>query len=834
MSSFKLKLKFLSNLKFDERYVINRIVEVAPEVNIRDVHVNNFFAFVVLDSERVVSSFFDQNIVDKLQPFHLKPVPSQDSLINKSIFITKLRPYVTSYSYEEILSDLNNNNPYKAHSLYKLQNDKYDQVTTLKVIFQDPLAVEHALNNGIKLFNIKVKPSNIHRETITKVQQCYKCFSYSHTIKDCTLNIQKCSLCGKDHHYSNCKSPKKLKCLNCHGSHSSTFQRCPFRKSITNLAAASTPNPNVNASFPPLPQPNVSHSAYASSTIADPVPSTSNIMYSSALKTPPTLPPPPQFSSVNPLPSKLTKLTPRSIVLRNNMSNSTPMPPPSSTIVHPLPPLPSAYVTPDVASSQEILQPPTTLPPLSDLIAPPPPPSSQIPPVTSIPSTSTLPPSTAPNPEVVSFANNLYIPFKVADKMAERLAGPNTFLYGQLMNHFLQENNLSTINLEAFYKIANIPIPTSSPAPVPSTSNSSSVTSPPQVSSPPTPTSTAPSLPHSSSPTAVVASSPTPHSDPVPPLLDLDPPPSLPKPNPPSTPPASPLPQRKRKSKKKSTPPPSPSSDPIVSSHSCLDAVKPKSVPSIPVSPPLFTPSDPTPTPLLDLNTRSSSPLPPQTTSQTFTNSTPDTMSNLQLTSSLQPSPSFSLINPLQSTLIPVSNPPLTVSAALPTSLVSSPSSPSLSLRLSELTTPSQLPQVQLFTSIPSPSHSNPLPNLLPSISPIPDLHLSPTQSSLQPSNINSPLPTTSSSQLSSHTSSIFTGGNLSLIHEQSDSSFDSNVSIDIEKLDFPPTTTASDLSQITPDNSNDLFITQRDPTNVKYALRSRSNSRSSSPTNKR
>lgn len=46
------------------------------------------------------------------------------------------------------------------------------------------------------------------------IKRCYKCLGFSHISKDCSAD-QKCSKCGGNHKFSDCKS-KKLCCANCH------------------------------------------------------------------------------------------------------------------------------------------------------------------------------------------------------------------------------------------------------------------------------------------------------------------------------------------------------------------------------------------------------------------------------------------------------------------------------------------------------------------------------------------------------------------------------------------------------------------------------------------
>ena len=340
--SCKLKVKFLGGLRFDERYVCIRISEVAPDFNIRDVYATPTYAILVFDTKDEVSSFFNPEVVEKLQESHLKPIPSPDQLHSKAVFITKLRPYVTHNTYENIMKEINDNNPVKVNSVFKLENKKYGTTSTLKLIFDTNESVNYVLRQGIKFFSITVSPDQIRKDEYIHLQQCFRCFSFEHVTRECTTNSQKCNICAGNHHYKDCTMPTRFKCLNCGGLHSSTFVRCPARKRKIEHQESDPSHPpssSTNSEFPPLrtstaitgtipslfdsiiphPSTSISHpstpsTAFSHVQIPNPLPSSDICNYSSVVKTPPSLPPPPKPSSSKPpLPTRLTTLKPKSI-----------------------------------------------------------------------------------------------------------------------------------------------------------------------------------------------------------------------------------------------------------------------------------------------------------------------------------------------------------------------------------------------------------------------------------------------------------------------------------------------------------------------------------------
>lgn len=66
---------------------------------------------------------------------------------------------------------------------------------------------------------------------IPPVSQCLKCLRYGHIAKFCK-NAQRCSVCGENHFYKDCKkdSKKDAICVNCNGSHIAISSECPVKK----------------------------------------------------------------------------------------------------------------------------------------------------------------------------------------------------------------------------------------------------------------------------------------------------------------------------------------------------------------------------------------------------------------------------------------------------------------------------------------------------------------------------------------------------------------------------------------------------------------------------
>ena len=893
----KLKIRFLANLRFDEFYVTRRLSEVCPDINIRDIHNTNSFAIIVLDSEVECNKLLQQDILSQLERFHLKPVPSQAYSSSKALFVTKLRPHVLKSSQDAILQDLNMHNEHQARAVFVLQNKRLGIPSTLKILYNDPSAVDYVSKHGLRIFDLAISPENIHKEEHIEINQCFRCFSFCHKTKTCSSPVQKCSICAEHHHYKVCNS-NRTKCALCDGPHQATFVRCPIRLlHINNLnentaRSADIPVPIPSTSgvnFPPLPSSHAQPPSHPYATShPTPIPE-SSVRYSSVLKTPPPIPHPPKSLYNNPpLASKFTKLAPRSssssALQRRNPQR--PVPPPSST-THP------RALSPSAPTHAPLLSPPAGFGPShpdADPVLPPPPASAYIPPP---PASAYIPPPPPPStstsypPEGSALITHgqHYIQFKIADRLADKLAGSDHYLYARIMNNFLSQCNLPLLNIEEFFHIANVPIPDLSnptpipPPPEPTPSPAIRIVPPPpklNVSLPPsspppfkpkstrsrnTPHPPSPSKPASPPPKPSCPRSPLPPSPskpaPPPPNPSCPRSPAKPTPSPPSPPcPQTPvssrisppthkpilsLPTPSKPSSVQVTPP-SPASNPTPESpqRSIPTPPAPTKTPSLP---PTSQPSSvissspriPPPSPLpAFLSSPTSLPTKPSVTT-----ASPSLTPPPPLRSSLS-SPTFDFTPTFLRTNQSSSTPSLPLPPRDPSSLANAslPQRPPRSSRARQETVVDLNPSSQ---SIPptldlvSPSPSAPsqesdifvphnLPLHSPSQSESPDsLNLRLTESlPIQPS-LN--LHLSSSTPSASQSSQV---PHLTPIQESyaSFNSTDSNISVDVEGSPTPPSSA----------NSADIFITQQNPPMNRYPLRNKvgssscSSSRSTSP----
>ena len=391
----RFRVKFLDNIKHSESFVSSKLIESCKDISIRDIYVTNSFATVTVASHDQLLSILSPSVIESLSHFHLKPIPPQDHVNNKSIFVNKLRPYIVSQSHDHILQEINDCNPVKALKVFIIHPKSGRDPSSIKVIFETEQAAEYVLANGIHLFNLDLDPSQLNREPSVKVVQCYKCFSYNHTAFICKSSNSKCSICYGNHNYRQCPNQDNPKCGNCQGNHNSTSFSCPIRKSFT----AQQPH------FPPL-------SSHSKSNPIIPLPLQRT--YAQATN-----------SSINPPPPISSSTVPKDLPL-----NFTPLTHSHRFVPRPL-----------------LLKDTKPTPPPPRMPVPPPPPPPPCVPNTSYPiSTPTIDP----------FKSHEWdIKLDIWKSLSTRLAGNDHSKYADMLNVFLLNHGLSPLDFKQLFHIAN-------------------------------------------------------------------------------------------------------------------------------------------------------------------------------------------------------------------------------------------------------------------------------------------------------------------------------------------------------------------------------------------
>ena len=475
----KIKLKFLNNLKQSELQVANIVAKICPEINIKDAYTSPTFAMLVLGSAEEKNKLLSTALINKLETYNLKPVPSPEMEPNKSLFINRLKPYIISQPTENIIQQINSSNDFSVSKVFIVNpKDSAKSPSSIKVVFDSTEHLETALTIGIRMFNFKIDPEFMQRVEYVKINQCFKCFKYSHLTHQCKETISYCSICSLTHNFRQCPNITKPRCINCDGKHSAIAYVCPVRKlelaNATEVAQQNKthdlPTESLDKAFPQLPPKNP-----AQQQPPQPKPqrqqersSFAKVAASSNLTNPPTPKAPPK-SIPTPLPD-----SPTSFRIKPNPrpppSHSSPLsqvfPPPLPT--HQKPQFLPSTSNPTPSSDHSSIVPPPPPPPPPGISNPPHPSDSHLPSQVPMPHPQPLIfqyPPPPPPPSDTFQSHEWDIKLSIWKSLAEKLAPTDHYTYGKIMNEFLIQHNLSPINLDRIFQIAGHPIPSSTPTP---------------------------------------------------------------------------------------------------------------------------------------------------------------------------------------------------------------------------------------------------------------------------------------------------------------------------------------------------------------------------------
>ena len=265
MDPTKVKLNYTDNRK-QEDLVVGRILAVTANVSVRNVFPVRGGVIAHLQSLDDVEKLLATEVAAKLiADHHLRPVPPVGFDQSRTIFVRGLPNGLTSKTPQEIIKEINrcNSGNLRALKAFIITNHhKHEKARkTLKLVLSIPTEVDFALASGFGLYHFKVHPEDISKDSFQYIPQCFRCFSFEHTLEKCKSKAQLCSICSLEHHFQQCPTPHSPKCLLCSGMHLAVAPSCPVRKQfIANLNAPkppplpnqSNPPPNVTVNFPPL------------------------------------------------------------------------------------------------------------------------------------------------------------------------------------------------------------------------------------------------------------------------------------------------------------------------------------------------------------------------------------------------------------------------------------------------------------------------------------------------------------------------------------------------------------------------------------------------------
>ena len=113
-------------------------------------------------------------------------------------------------------------------TVFKFPNSK-----TIKITFTQAIFAQKSIENGLKLFSVKIPHYQIQQEKFYLIQTCFKCYEIeTHLTKDCSKNrdYKIYSECAEEGHtWKDCTKEGEI-CINCRGNHRTLSMRCQKRK----------------------------------------------------------------------------------------------------------------------------------------------------------------------------------------------------------------------------------------------------------------------------------------------------------------------------------------------------------------------------------------------------------------------------------------------------------------------------------------------------------------------------------------------------------------------------------------------------------------------------
>ena len=194
MSSNRVRNKCLDNIKKDERTILNIIASIAP-IAISDIYYSKDGAYLVVNNPNELHRLLTTEAKLELQANNLRVI-IPDNQVERSVFITGVRPFIYDYENEEILASLNANNNFKVERVFKLKRKNYKpgQTISVKAIMSTAADVDNIMKTGAKFLHLTIPSTSIYKEDSIQFTQCFKCFHFTHDTKDCPKQAV-CSEC---------------------------------------------------------------------------------------------------------------------------------------------------------------------------------------------------------------------------------------------------------------------------------------------------------------------------------------------------------------------------------------------------------------------------------------------------------------------------------------------------------------------------------------------------------------------------------------------------------------------------------------------------------------
>ena len=198
----RLKIKFLGAQRPQEVTIINVIMDISP-VSIRNIFMARSHAILIFNKAEDIDKLHTNEANNKLAAKELKAITSSDNNHERTVFVTKLRPFVANYTPEELSSNINKSNAVTVKQLFIVKRHIYanGQPVSLKLTFSTLEEIRTVLEYGTQILKMDIPPERIYMEDPINIVQYFKCFMYGHPTHNCKAKDTICSKCASTHHF---------------------------------------------------------------------------------------------------------------------------------------------------------------------------------------------------------------------------------------------------------------------------------------------------------------------------------------------------------------------------------------------------------------------------------------------------------------------------------------------------------------------------------------------------------------------------------------------------------------------------------------------------------
>ena len=226
----RVRFNFLNNQRRAETELLTLITGKCPDVLPTDCHVTKSFGLVTFFNTEDVETVLLESNIELFNEINLQPIPPKLFNVERTIFISNVKHYVTKATPQQLISNFNHSNDtIKAVDIQNITNDNNNRIV-LKIILRKKEMVDQAIIKGVWLQKTFLEQKYINKEKFESIKQCFKCFKYTHFTNKCPRDTPLCSICSGEHHYKDCPDTSARKCINCKGAHIAISRLCPVRQ----------------------------------------------------------------------------------------------------------------------------------------------------------------------------------------------------------------------------------------------------------------------------------------------------------------------------------------------------------------------------------------------------------------------------------------------------------------------------------------------------------------------------------------------------------------------------------------------------------------------------